>query len=48
MTFSSECTLLGMKTFDGCQDGDGVDRSAVHRRVAEPAYEFFEQAFARK
>lgn len=48
MTFSSECTPLGMKTFDGCRDGEGVDRSAVHRRVVELAYEFFEQALARK
>lgn len=48
MTCSSECTPLGMKTLDGYRDGEGVDRSAVHRRVAELAYEFFEQAFARK
>ncbi len=45
LTFSSECSALGMARLDGCRDLPGIDRAAVQRAVADQAYAFFESAW---
>lgn len=42
-TFLAECSARGKAVLDICRDGEGVDRAAVHRQVAQLAFEFFEQ-----
>jgi len=43
--FGNECTPLGQRTQDVCQEGAGVDRAALHRTVGALAYEFFENVW---
>lgn len=47
-TFLATCTPNGEKVLPVCRDGAGVDRAAVHEQVSRMAFEFFEQAFAKK
>ena len=42
-TFLAECNAHGKAVLDICRDGEAVDRAAVHRQVAQLAFEFFEQ-----
>jgi predicted dienelactone hydrolase len=44
-TFLDTCTAEGKKTFGiYCEDPAGVDRDAVHEKVAAMAVKFFRQA----
>jgi predicted dienelactone hydrolase len=45
-TFLAECTPQGQRLLPICRDGQGVDRGAVHRQVAEDALAFFAKVFA--
>lgn len=48
-TFFDTCTADGKKTQERyCEDGNGVDRDAVHARVAGMAAAFFEKALKAK
>jgi predicted dienelactone hydrolase len=47
-TFLAECTRRGQKVVDVCRDAEGVDRRQVHQRVAQLAFEFFEQGWTKK
>ena len=40
-TFLHECTEHGKDVLPICRDGEGVDRAAVHYKVAQSAVEFF-------
>jgi predicted dienelactone hydrolase len=42
-TFLAECNAHGKSVLDLCRDAASVDRGAVHRQVAEMAFEFFER-----
>jgi predicted dienelactone hydrolase len=42
-TFLAECNAHGKSILDLCRDSASVDRAAVHRQVAEMAFEFFER-----
>lgn len=46
-TFLHVCTARGRKIVPICQDGDGVDRAAVHRDVQQRALEFFDRTLRR-
>ncbi|HEX4021470.1 MAG TPA: alpha/beta fold hydrolase [Acidobacteriaceae bacterium] len=48
MTFGSECTPLGKEKLDGCRDGAGVDRAAIHREVEEQVLAFFGSVWAQE
>ncbi len=47
-TFLATCTPNGEKRLPICRDGAGVDRALVHNRVSRMAFEFFDQAWAKK
>jgi predicted dienelactone hydrolase len=47
-TFLAECTQRGQTVVDVCRDAEGVDRGQVHQRVAQLAFEFFEQGWPSK
>lgn len=47
-TFLAECNARGKAVLDICRDGEAVDRAAVHRQVAQLAFEFFEQSLTYK
>lgn len=47
-TFLAECTAHGKAVLDICRDGESINRAAVHRQVAQLAFEFFEQGRANK
>jgi predicted dienelactone hydrolase len=47
-TFLAECTRRGQKIVDVCRDAESVDRRQVHQRVAQLAFEFFEQGWTKK
>ena len=47
-TFLAECTRRGQQIVDVCRDAEGVDRTQVHQRVAQLAFEFFEQGWTKK
>ena len=47
-TFLAECTTHGKAVLDLCRDADTVNRTEVHRQVAQLAFEFFEQGRANK
>ena len=47
-TFLAECNSHGKAVLDICRDGKTVDRAAMHRQVAQLAFEFFEQGWANK
>ena len=42
-TFLADCTAYGKATLPICRDGEGVDRTVVHDRVGQMAFEFFEK-----
>jgi predicted dienelactone hydrolase len=48
MTFGSACTPLGKQKVDGCRDGAGVDRVAVHSQVEQQALAFFDGVWAKE
>jgi predicted dienelactone hydrolase len=47
-TFLAECNAHGKAVLDICRDAEAIDRAAVHRQVAELAFEFFEQGSVHK
>jgi predicted dienelactone hydrolase len=47
-TFLAECTLHGKALLEICRDAEGIDRATVHRQVAQLAFEFFEQGWAKR
>lgn len=47
-TFLAECNPHGKAVLDICRDAGAIDRAKVHQQVAQLAFEFFEQGWARK
>ena len=47
-TFLAECNAHGKAVIDICRDAESIDRAMVHQQVAQLAFEFFEQGWARK
>lgn len=46
-TFLAECTAHGKAVLEICRDGASINRADVHRQVAQLAFEFFEQGWAK-
>jgi predicted dienelactone hydrolase len=47
-TFLAECNAHGKAVVDICRDAESIDRTAVHQRVAQLAFDFFEQGWVHK
>jgi predicted dienelactone hydrolase len=47
-TFLAECNAHGKAVVDICRDPEIIDRTVVHRQVAQLAFEFFEQGWVNK
>jgi predicted dienelactone hydrolase len=47
-TFLAECNAHGKAVVNICRDAEAIDRGAVHRQVAQLAFEFFEQGWVHK
>ena len=47
-TFLAECHAHGKAVVDICRDPEIIDRTVVHRQVAQLAFEFFEQGWVNK
>lgn len=47
-TFLAECNVHGKAVLPICHDAVGIDRARVHQQVAQLAFEFFEQGWAKK
>lgn len=43
-TFLAECNAHGKSILDLCRDAASIDRTVIHRQVAQMAFEFFERS----
>jgi predicted dienelactone hydrolase len=46
-TFLADCNVHGKAVADICRDAEPIDRAMVHQQVAQLAFEFFEQGWAK-